>query len=359
MIDLPSQWIIQQIQHCTQGTDLWCCDENALHQIADAQLWPHKPLFISNRYDIAQQAKKLGFESHFSDFDLSSIADHSVDHFFYRISKEKAIVHHLLNEALRVLKPQGILFLSGQKNEGIKTYIEKASLLLGSEKKIQKDGPNYSSQLSKNKNSLTSANSFLEDNNYGELRACLSFNEHVIYSKPGQFGWDKIDQGSEFLISEINKIVTDRSINIERCLDLGCGYGFLTIASQHLPIKQRVLTDNNAAALISAQRNCAYLELNAEIIASDAGATIKDKFDLILCNPPFHQGFNIDGDLTDKFLLSTKQLLAAKGVAYFVVNQFIPLEKKAQPHFKLVSVIAQNKSFKVVELCNHSHKNLP
>lgn len=358
MIDLPSQWITQQIQRCTQGNNLWCCDENALHQIADAQLWPYKPLFISNRYDIAQQAKKLGFDSHFNDFDLSNIADNSIDHFFYRISKEKAIVHHLINEALRVLKPQGILFLSGQKNEGIKTYIEKASLLLGSEKKIQKDGQNYSSQLSKNKNSLASTNSFLEDNNYAELRACLSFNEQVIYTKPGQFGWDKIDQGSEFLISEINKIFIDRSTHIERCLDLGCGYGFLSIASHQLPIKQRVLTDNNAAAIISAQRNCALLELNAEIIASDAGATIKDKFDLILCNPPFHQGFNIDGDLTDKFLFSAKQLLAVTGVAYFVVNQFIPLEKKAQPHFKVVTLIAQNKSFKVVELSNESRKNL-
>ncbi len=365
MIDVPSQWITQQIQHCTQGTDLWCCDENALHQIADAQLWPHKPLFISNRYDIAQQAKILGFDSHFNDFDLSDIADNSIDQFFYRISKEKAIVHHLINEAFRVLKPQGILLLSGQKNEGIKTYIEKASLLLGSEKRIQKDGQHYSSQLSKNENylaknqnSLTSANRFLEDHNYAELRACLGFNEQVIYSKPGQFGWDKIDRGSEFLISEINKIFTDRSIAIERCLDLGCGYGFLTIASRHLPIKHRVLTDNNAAALISAQRNCAHLNLNAEVIASDAGATIKGNFDLILCNPPFHQGFSIDGDLTDKFLFSAKQLLAVTGAAYFVVNQFIPLEKKAQSHFKMVKVIAQNKSFKVVELCKESRKNL-
>ncbi len=350
MIDLPSQWITQKIQHCTQGNNLWCCDENALHQITDTHLWPHKPLFISNRYDIAQHAKKLGFESHFNDFDLSGILDNSVDHFFYRISKEKAVVHHLINEALRILKPQGILYLSGQKNEGIKTYIEKASILLGSEKKIQKEGQHYSSQVHKNQNPLALSNTFLDDHNYAELRACISFYEQAIYSKPGQFGWNKIDHGSEFLITEIHKIFTDRPVNIERCLDLGCGYGLLSIASKHLPIKERVLTDNNAAALISARHNCKHLGLNAEIVTSDAGNTINGKFDLILCNPPFHQGFNIDGDLTDKFLFSTKQLLASSGVAYFVVNQFIPLEKKAQPHFKVVKVIAQNKSFKAIEL---------
>ena len=353
MIDLSSQWITQQIQRSTQGNNLWCCDENALHQIADTHLWPHKPLFISNRYDIAEHARKLGFDSHFNDFDLSQIADNSVDHFFYRISKEKAIVHHLINEALRILKPQGILYLSGQKNEGIKTYIEKASLLLGSEKKIQKDGPNYSSQLHKNQRPCSLSTTVLDDNNYVELRACINFNKQFIYSKPGQFGWDKIDQGSEFLIAEINNIFTNQTSNIEHCLDLGCGYGFLSIASQHLPIINRVLTDNNAAALISAKQNCTQFGLAAEILASDAGVTINRKFDLILCNPPFHQGFNIDGDLTDKFLFSAKKLLAPQGVAYFVVNQFIPLEKKAQPHFQVVKVIAQNKSFKVIELRIH------
>lgn len=358
MIDLPSQWITQQIQQCIEGNNLWCCDENALHQIADTHLWPHKPLFISNRYDIAQQAKNLGFDSHFNDFDLSGIADSSIDHFFYRISKEKAVVHHLINEALRVLKPQGVLYLCGQKKEGIKTYVEKAGLLLGSEKKIQKEGQHYSSQLYKNQSSTTLSNTLLDDNNYAELRAHITFNKNVIYSKPGQFGWDKIDQGSEFLITEMNKIFADQPINIQRCLDLGCGYGFLSIASKHLPIGKCVLTDNNAAALISARHNSMHHGLDADIIASDAGDTINNTFDLILCNPPFHQGFSIDGDLTDKFLSSTKRLLASKGVAYFVVNQFIPLEKKAQVHFKSVKVIAQNKSFKVMELCNKQRDKL-
>jgi len=359
MIDFPSQWITQQIQRCTEGNNLWCCDENALHQIADTHLWPNKPLFISNRYDIAQQAKKLGFDSHFNDFDLSGIADSSVDHFFYRVSKEKPVVHHLINEALRVLKPQGLLYLSGQKNEGIKTYIEKASSLFSSEKKILKDGQTYSSQLCKNSSHPALSHTIIDDNNYTELRACISFNEQIIYSKPGQFGWDKIDRGSEFLITEISKIFANRPVNFERCLDLGCGYGFLSIASKHLPIKERVLTDNNAAALISARHNCMNIQLNAEIIPSDAGLTIHNRFDLILCNPPFHQGFSTDGDLTDKFLFSTKQLLTAQGIAYFVVNQFIPLEKKAQPYFKVVKVIAQNKSFKVIEIYNESRNNLP
>ncbi len=350
MTDRSNQWIVQQIQECKTGNNLWCCDENILHEVTDAHDWPAKPLLISNRWDLAEKATQIGFNSQFNDFDLGGIADNSVDNFFYRISKEKAVVHHLINQVLRVLKPLGTLYLCGQKSEGIKTYIEKACTLLACEKKIQKDGASYSSYLCKNTLSSGHPTAKVEDSNYTELREIARFNNQLIFSKPGQFGWNKIDEGSAFLIDEISSLLAEQVTSYESCLDLGCGYGFLSIASQYLPIKHRTLTDNNAAALISAHRNSVHFQLPAEIVASDAGASIDRRFDLILCNPPFHQGFSIDGDLTDKFLLNTKRLLAFDGVAYFVVNQFIPLEKKARSHFKTVNCLAQNKSFKVLEL---------
>lgn len=350
MMDISTQWLMQQIQQCAESNVVWCCDENVLHQLNAAIHWQCKPRFFSNRCDIATHATQLGFNSQFNDFDLSAIPSGSVDHFFYRISKEKAISHHLINEAQRVLKPHGTLWLSGQKNEGIKTYIEKASILFGCAKNIQKNGPSYSSQICKKLSAPPTQTSLLDDFNYHQLRECISINEQPIFSKPGQFGWNKIDQGSAFLIQEVSALLANQTTEFERFLDLGCGYGFLTIASLSIPIKNRVLTDNNAAALISARHNCTQLKLTADIIESDAGQNIAGKFDLILCNPPFHQGFSVDDDLTEKFLVNTKHLLATHGVAYFVVNQFIPLEKKALPHFKTVALIAQNKSFKVIEL---------
>ncbi|HWV13914.1 MAG TPA: methyltransferase [Cellvibrio sp.] len=344
MIDTSSQWLIQQMQQCQQGNNLWCCDENLLRQLANSEHWSHKPQFISNRWDIAQQAEQLGFSSEFNDFDLSAIADNSLDHFFYRISKEKAVTHHLINQALRSLKPQGVLWLCGQKNEGVKTYIEKACTLFGSERKLQKDGSNYFSSIVKQ----TEVNRLLDDDKYTELRPCLAIGEQLIYSKPGQFGWNKIDQGSSFLMAEVNRRLQGQTL--ASCLDLGCGYGFLSIASRGLDINRRVLTDNNAAALLSARRNCEQLGIAAEVIASDAGQQLQEQFDLILCNPPFHQGFSVDGDLTDKFLNGAKKLMSRQGVSYFVVNQFIPLEKKALQHFNRVTLIAHNKSFKIIEL---------
>ena len=358
MTDAPTTWLLQQIHLHSTAKSFWFSDENVLRQLPDAHNWSQKPAFITNRWDISEHAKQLGFTTQFNDFDLTAIPDNSVDHIFYRISKEKAVTHHLINQAQRILQPNGVLWISGQKNEGVKTYIEKASALFGCGKNIQKDGMSYSGQLAKKTNSglLLSAGLLLNDEDYPNLRECLKVNDKSVLSKPGQFGWNKIDQGSEFLIEEVTHLLSQKSQVLqtqnafEHCLDLGCGYGYLTIASQHLPIKKRTLTDNNAAAINTAKANCEQLKISADVVVADAGAQLKNQFDLILCNPPFHQGFSVDGDLTDKFLRNAATLLTENGVAYFVVNQFIALEKKALPYFKQINLITQNKSFKVIEL---------
>lgn len=344
MIDAPSLWLLQKIQQHSTKDSLWLTDENLLNSIGTSQSMSQSPRIITNRFDIAIQFKSAGFLVEFNDFNLTELATNSLDHVFYRISKEKAVVHHLINEAHRVLKPKGILWITGHKNEGIKTYIEKASHLFGCEKSVQKDGMVYSSEIKKE----DLAGPYLNDDNYAVLRECIQIEDQVFLSKPGQFGWNKIDEGSEFLIDSISHLISATKIN--HCLDLGCGYGFLTLATHKLPIVDRTLTDNNAAALLTAHANIQKLNLKASVVPSDGGAELNSQFDLILCNPPFHQGFNVDEDLTDKFLMNTKKLLSSEGRAYFVVNQFIGLEKKAERYFQHVKLIARNKSFKVVEL---------
>jgi 16S rRNA (guanine1207-N2)-methyltransferase len=88
------------------------------------------------------------------------------------------------------------------------------------------------------------------------------------------------------------------------------------------------------------------------VIPSDAGDTVEGNFDTIWCNPPFHQGFAIDEDMSAKFLKATKRLLAPEGHALFVVNTFIPLEKKALKYFRSVQALANNGSFKLIALRN-------
>lgn len=355
MHDLASLWLIQQINESTAPHSIWFSDENILQYIPAHAPSANNILLISNRWDVAQQALTLGFNAQFSDFVCSAIEDNSQECIFYRVSKEKPVVHHIINESLRILKPGGELVLCGQKNEGIKTFIDKAGALFGSPQAARKDGANYSARLKKN--SAYSSAQRLDDSDYERLRVIATIHQPStmsldIYAKPGLFGWNKVDVGSALLVAQFNALYPSLQPAPQRYLDLGCGYGYLSLMTADTPFQQRVLTDNNAAALLAAQHNCTVNGINAEIIAADAGATIEPGFDLIMCNPPFHQGFSVEGDLTDKFLASSKRLLAKGGTALFVVNQFIPLERKAQGLFRHISTLTQERGFKVVQLAN-------
>jgi 16S rRNA (guanine1207-N2)-methyltransferase len=355
MTDLAFVKVTQQLStrlQNTQGHFLWCTDENTLNSLPLA-INHQGLLLMTNRWDVALEATNQGFNTRFNDFDCSEIANESLDGFFYRVSKEKPLVHHLLNEAWRCLKPGAPLVIAGYKNEGTKTYIEKITKLMGNGKQIEKDGPSYSSII--HKQARYNPDQCIDDSDYTRLRPIAVDSGLQILSKPGLFGWNKVDTGSALLIEQIHNGALGEK-RPTTCLDLGCGYGYLTLAAAQLDcckqIDNWILTDNNAAALAAAQVNIRANELVGEVIAADAGRQISQKVDLLLCNPPFHQGFSVDGDLTDKFLRSAQKLLAPDGIAFFVINQFIPLERKATGRFREISLIIDNGSFKVIRLAN-------
>lgn len=379
---------------------LWLADENALGQAKPLCSLKTELHLITNRYDIYTQFKAEGFTSFFSDFN-TPVENTAYSQVFIRIAKEKPVTHHLINLAYRLLEEGGTLTLCGEKSEGIKSYFTKARALFGGTEPLQKNGKVYEAVLTKTASSV-SPQPWLDDSDYPQLRPVgllrpmrsptpraaeaprpdtpdiqvvttpynnttatetidkasppqvventYSPETFTFYSKPGVFGWNKIDPGSAFLIEQLDTFIEQMATPPQSLLDLGCGYGFLTLMSYHLPVQHRVATDNNATALLAAQKNIDLSGINVDLIADDCGENITEKFDLILCNPPFHQGFNIDSQLTEKFLRNTQRLLTPKGAALYVVNQFIPLEQKASSLFGTIVQIAENRSFKVIEL---------
>jgi 16S rRNA (guanine1207-N2)-methyltransferase len=155
---------------------------------------------------VAKVAGELGFTALFNDFDFTALADNSIQRVIYRVSKEKPSVHHIINQALRMLVPGGELIIAGLKNEGTKTYIDKAKNIFG-QGSSQKNGLAYRGNFYKSANAPCAE--LLDDQDYPRLR---SFNSEVLdfYSKPGLFGWDKIDQGSAFLIDEFIEQLAER-----------------------------------------------------------------------------------------------------------------------------------------------------
>ena len=336
--------LFNELQQAT-GPTLLIADEN-LPDAPFSALANNNVTLLTNRYDIWQQAQAAGLNSHFNDFDTSVFKAESFEKIAYRVSKEKPVVHHLINSSFNLLAPGGELILSGEKNDGIKTYSKKAGIYFQCDSHIEKDGNNYNVFLRKNSDNHGEK---LDDKNYHELRPSIQLEDKTLFSKPGIFGWQKIDKGSAFLVEHLPHFLKHLPQDAT-LLDLGCGYGYIAACTSQYNFKRIVATDNNAAALAACQQNFKELNIAGEIIADDAGSNIKERFNIVLCNPPFHQGFTTDGRLTDKFLTTTKRVLRRSGKGLFVVNSFVPLPKKAENFFDSVEIVAENQSFKLVEV---------
>ena len=346
--------LLQQLAEL-QGNCLLVADENwaQAHWASIANSPDRQISVVSNRFDIASNANAAGIGCQFNDFDFAELAAHSFDYVLYRVSKERASSHHIINQAAQLLKPAGKLLLSGEKNEGVKTYVKQACKLFGDRTNAEKHGTHYHAAVQLHQQSPTP----LDDKSYPELRAIKTDTEFEFYSKPGIFGWDKIDRGSAFLTEYLPQFIKSHSSQPQSLLDMGCGYGYLSYEACRLGFTHITATDNNAAALAAAEKNLSQLSKSASIssidysiVAADAGDRVGGQFDSLLCNPPFHQGFAVNGALGDKFLKSATRLLAPEGRALFVVNTFIPLEHRAKQYFGRVEVVANNGSFKLVAM---------
>lgn len=324
---------------------LWLADENLLR----SQIAPRSNIhMIANRLDLVQSAQERGWQADWSDFDLSGIPAGSVTRVIYRVSKEKSLVHHNINQALRVLKIGGQLILSGDKGEGIKGYLDRTRVLFAGQAETEKASANCWRGIFTRPEQPGSP---LDDRNYSQLRQACADEHFRYWSKPGVFGWDKIDWGSAFLIQQLDTFVAELQAPPRRILDLGCGYGYLSVQAARLgaPV---TATDNNAAAIAACQRNFAELGIRGEVIPASCGAGIDGPFELILCNPPFHAGFSVEDDLTERFLSAAARLLDRNGIAAFVVNRQIMLERRAASRFRRIQTLAEDGSFKLVLLAD-------
>ncbi len=324
---------------------LWFADESHDVVIDDLAMHRDSLTLISNRFDVAQLARKSRIESIFSDWVIP--AELLFDRVFLRVSKEKAVTQHLLNLAFSRLPAGGELFLSGYKDEGIKTYAQKAKMLFNSSNGLIKDGRVYFLQITKQD---ISPARLLDDQDYRLMRPVLTLLGHSVLSKPGVYGWDKVDHGSALLVEALMRTGELDGRRVDSLLDLGCGYGYLTLATSAFPISSRVATDNNAGAIACMQANAKEFGISVAVIAADSADRVDGSFDLILCNPPFHKGFDIDANMHQKFLKAAAQKLNSDGAAYFVVNSFLPLEKAAKRFFGRVDCLTNDGRFKIVRL---------
>ncbi|MGV6989808.1 16S rRNA (guanine(1207)-N(2))-methyltransferase RsmC [Testudinibacter sp. P80/BLE/0925] len=163
-----------------------------------------------------------------------------------------------------------------------------------------------------------------------------------VHSLPGVFSAGELDQGTALLLSSLQQKLRGR------VLDLGCGAGVIGgYLKRQNPAIELVMSDIHAMAIASANRTLQQNQLQGKVVASDVFSDLSGKFDLIISNPPFHDGIDTAYRAVETLISQAKWFLNQGGELRIVANAFLPYPELLDRHFGAHRVLAKSTKFKV------------
>ncbi|MDX1931083.1 MAG: class I SAM-dependent methyltransferase [Capsulimonadales bacterium] len=169
----------------------------------------------------------------------------------------------------------------------------------------------------------------------------------TLTAGPNVYGRERLDPGSALLLSTFDSLPTAR-----RIADLGCGNGLLGLAAKRrLPGAEVVLSDESYQAVAAAGANFVRngFEPPARFLVSDLFDEYEgEPFDLILCNPPFHQGHTIGDMIAWRMFVESRKRLRPGGELRIVGNRHLGYHVKLKRLFGNVRTIAADPRFVVL-----------
>jgi len=129
----------------------------------------------------------------------------------------------------------------------------------------------------------------------------------------GVFSKDRIDFASKLLIETYFKYGNSH----KKALDVGCGYGLIGITLAKIKNCNLTMIDINKRALHLTKMNLKENGAEARVIESNIYENIKEKFDVIITNPPIRAG----KDVYMTIIRDSFKYLDPNGELWFVMNK--------------------------------------
>lgn len=240
-------------------------------------------------------------------------------------------------EALRRVREGGLIVVAGGKEDGIQSLRKRIGQL-----GLQGDhAPKYHGV----------AFWFTRPAEIAEVARKLSAAPVRVAGRftaaPGMFSHDRIDEGSDLLASRIPADFRGHAA------DFGAGWGYLSVmlAERAPGLKGVDLFEADFNALEAARTNLAENapDVPARFYWSDlASETPRDHYDLIVMNPPFHEGHAADHGLGAAMIRMAAKALKAGGRLMLVANRGLPYEPVLKEAFKESGETCRNARFKVL-----------
>ena len=169
----------------------------------------------------------------------------------------------------------------------------------------------------------------------------------VVRGLPGVFGEEKLDRGTGLLIEAMPDI--PRSC---RVVDLGCGAGTLgLVAASRATTASVLFCDESWLAIASARRSfeAAGLPNMARFVVTDVlHGEPDDSADLVLCNPPFHQGQTVSRRVAAHMFAESARVLGPDGTLLVVGNRNLGYHVGLRRSFEEVGVVRSDPRFVVL-----------
>lgn len=246
------------------------------------------------------------------------------------------LVKNRLIEAFDLLKDRGEIFLGSSKKEGLNRYRKWLERFDGELERVGKRKSYQVYQLEKTGSSRP-----------GRERVRKRFETEVEGEKAefetaeGLFSPDQLDRGSRLLLENIEIEESDK------VWDVGCGYGAIGIVLEKLYSCDIYLSDDDARAVKIALENLERNEIadyrieNADCLDCFSG----EKFDIIVSNPPTHQGKGVTGEIFRR----ARKRLERNGKFFIVYNQNMEYENKLEEIFEKVEIEESEDNFCVIK----------
>jgi 16S rRNA G1207 methylase RsmC len=171
-----------------------------------------------------------------------------------------------------------------------------------------------------------------------------------LQAGPNVFARDAFDIGARFFLAQFERLP-----RAPRIADLGCGNGILGLRAKQLqPWASVDFFDESYQAVAAARKNYAANDLDQtpplaafhtdDIFSRFNGAP----FDLILCNPPFHQAHVIGDHIARQMFAQSRKHLTGGGELWIVGNRHLDYHIQLKKIFGNCRQIAANAKFVVL-----------
>ncbi|PXX91114.1 class I SAM-dependent methyltransferase [Marinobacter vulgaris] len=174
---------------------------------------------------------------------------------------------------------------------------------------------------------------------------------HSVNAMPAVFARDRLDIGTRLLLPLVRRTAGGLE-PAARVLDLACGNGVLGLAAlAENPELAVTFSDVSSQAVASARNNAlnAFPEAEVDFYHSDGIPEEAGRFQLIILNPPFHEGGVVGDHIALRLFRQVARHLVPGGRMLMVGNRHLGYHRSLKRFFSTVRQLDADPRFVVFE----------